>query len=347
MTIQDESDARLGVGADDEAAKPAHVAQSARTEASEVVSTAADGAREVTAEVAEQAKAVANDAKEQLQQLATRAACGNTRSGSTAQRSGGSPVAHPFGAVDGSQRWPPGERGIARGCARGRRETSGGVGVACRAEGTAGSHGRCHPLGPASARRVPVRCRRCWLRRRSGASSRGRDSASGRRAAPGAFSDHRHPVMSEMTSAPSGRATTTDHAADVDGSTQPKRADASLGDLAAELSEEISTLFRKEVELAKTEATRGARLRRQGRGVLRRRRSRRLAGAAAALARLGVVARPGTEHSALVLDRRRLWAIAAIVFQSAARTKLAGVRGLPQTKQTIKEDVQWARAQQN
>ncbi|RPI11110.1 MAG: phage holin family protein, partial [Actinobacteria bacterium] len=60
--------------------------------------------------------------------------------------------------------------------------------------------------------------------------------------------------MSEMTSASGGRATTAERAAEADASTQPKRAEASLGDLAAELSEEISELFRKEVELAKTEA---------------------------------------------------------------------------------------------
>ncbi len=72
MTVQDESDAWLGIGRVDEPKKPVQVAQGARTEASEVVSTAADGAREVTAEVAEQAKTVATDAKQQLEELVTR-----------------------------------------------------------------------------------------------------------------------------------------------------------------------------------------------------------------------------------------------------------------------------------
>ncbi|RPI11111.1 MAG: hypothetical protein EHM63_02155 [Actinobacteria bacterium] len=73
MTIQDESDARVGIEASEDSAMPARVPQTARTEASEVVSTATDGAREVTSEVAEQAKAVVIDARDQVQELMTRA----------------------------------------------------------------------------------------------------------------------------------------------------------------------------------------------------------------------------------------------------------------------------------
>ncbi len=153
--------------------------------------------------------------------------------------------------------------------------------------------------------------------------------------------------MSEMTSTSSGRATTTDRAADVDSPTEPKRADLSLGDLAAELSEEISTLFRKEVELAKTEAREELGYAGKAAGFF---------GAAAVAGWLALLLL--SLALAWLLDQElntalsfaivgALWAIAAIVFQGAARTKLAGVRGLPQTKQTIKEDVQWARAQQS
>ena len=39
-----------------------------------------------------------------------------------------------------------------------------------------------------------------------------------------------------------------------DSATEPKRPDASLGELISELTTEVSTLFRKEIELAKTEA---------------------------------------------------------------------------------------------
>ena len=41
---------------------------------------------------------------------------------------------------------------------------------------------------------------------------------------------------------------------DYDPSTQPKRPDASLGELLSDMTSDLSTLFRKEVELAKTEA---------------------------------------------------------------------------------------------
>ena len=40
-----------------------------------------------------------------------------------------------------------------------------------------------------------------------------------------------------------------------------------------------------------------------------------------------------------------LWAIAAAVLVTAGRRKLADLKTLPQTKETIKEDVAWAKAQ--
>ena len=40
----------------------------------------------------------------------------------------------------------------------------------------------------------------------------------------------------------------------IDLSTQPKRPDASLGELFSEMTQNLGTLFRQEVELAKTEA---------------------------------------------------------------------------------------------
>jgi type VI protein secretion system component VasK len=42
-----------------------------------------------------------------------------------------------------------------------------------------------------------------------------------------------------------------------------------------------------------------------------------------------------------------LWAIAAFVLQRTARSKLSALRGLSDTKQTIKEDVEWAKAQKS
>ena len=40
-----------------------------------------------------------------------------------------------------------------------------------------------------------------------------------------------------------------------------------------------------------------------------------------------------------------LWVLGAFVMQAVGRSRLARVRGLPQTKESLKEDVQWAKAQ--
>jgi hypothetical protein len=128
-------------------------------------------------------------------------------------------------------------------------------------------------------------------------------------------------------------------------STEPKRADDSLGALLSELTDELSTLFRQEIELAKTEAQEEAKV--AGRAGA-------MFGGAALAGWLALVLL--SFALAWLLDdviNRALsfaivgaaWAIAAFALQSAARKKLSALRGLSQTRQTIKEDVQWARAQ--
>jgi uncharacterized membrane protein YqjE len=142
---------------------------------------------------------------------------------------------------------------------------------------------------------------------------------------------------------PESVAPTSDH----DAATQPKRPELSLGELVGELTGELDTLFHKEIELAKAEARDEA----------------SHAGKAAAL--FGGTALAGwlallmlSLAIAWVLDDEfdldralsfaivgAVWAIGAIVLQRVGRAKLARVRGLPQTKATIKEDVEWAKAQ--
>ena len=132
-----------------------------------------------------------------------------------------------------------------------------------------------------------------------------------------------------------------------DAARQPKRSDASLGELLSEMTSELSTLFRKEIELAKTET-------RQEVGQT---------GKAAAL--FGSAALAGwlalllfSLALAWLLDQELnralsfaivggLWAIGALVFAGAARKSLDRVRVLPQTRETIKEDIEWAKAQKS
>jgi len=134
---------------------------------------------------------------------------------------------------------------------------------------------------------------------------------------------------------------------DVDLATTPKRPDMSLGELFSEMTGELSTLFRKEVELAKVE----------GREEVKR------AGAAAGMfAGAGVAGwltilfasfalawlidqALNTALSFLIVAV--LWGIVALVLLSSAKKKAKQMQGLPQTTETLKEDVQWAKAQKN
>jgi len=131
---------------------------------------------------------------------------------------------------------------------------------------------------------------------------------------------------------------------DYDPSTQPKRPDASLGELLSDMTSDLSTLFRKEVELAKTEA----------RDEIGR------AGQAAAM--VGVAGVAGwlallmlSLTLAWLLDQALntalsfaivgiVWAITAAVLLTTGRRKLANLKTLPQTTESIKEDVAWAKA---
>jgi len=42
-----------------------------------------------------------------------------------------------------------------------------------------------------------------------------------------------------------------------------------------------------------------------------------------------------------------LWAIAAAVLLSAGRKRMKAIEALPQTRETVKEDVEWAKAQKS
>ena len=129
--------------------------------------------------------------------------------------------------------------------------------------------------------------------------------------------------------------------------TEPKRAEMSLGQLFGELTEELTTLFRQEMQLARTEASQEAT--RMGRvaGMFG------TAGIAALLC-LSML----SMALAWLLDQamnRALafaivgvaWAIAAAVLIARARREAKTIEVLPVTKQTLKEDVEWAKAQRS
>ena len=125
--------------------------------------------------------------------------------------------------------------------------------------------------------------------------------------------------------------------------TEPKRAEQSLGELITEMTSELGDLFRREVQLAKVEATEEA---------------KRSAVAVAAMAVGGVAALLclwlASVALAELLDQglnRALsfaivavgWAVVAAVLVARGRRQLQSVRALPETKRSLEEDKEWAR----
>jgi len=129
---------------------------------------------------------------------------------------------------------------------------------------------------------------------------------------------------------------------------EPKQPDKTLGELFSAMTADLSTLMRKEVELAKVEMKEEAGHAAKAGGLL---------GAGALTAYLAVLF--GSFAFAWLLDQWMptalaflvvgvLYAIAAAVLITKGRGRLKDVRPVPeQTVETLKEDVQWAKAQKS
>jgi len=134
---------------------------------------------------------------------------------------------------------------------------------------------------------------------------------------------------------------------DWDPATQPKRPERSLGELFGEMTSEVSTLFRQEVQLAKTEAKDEASRAAKGIGMFAG------AGVAAWMALLFV-----SLALAWLLDQAMntalafllvglIWVVAAAVLALVGKSRIKSAEPLPTTVQTIKEDVEWAKQQKS
>jgi uncharacterized membrane protein YqjE len=129
--------------------------------------------------------------------------------------------------------------------------------------------------------------------------------------------------------------------------TEPKRPEMSLGELFSEMTSEVSTLFRKEIELAKVEAREEVGRSKQAAIMFG------IAGVAAllALAMLSTALAWWLDeamHPAVAFAIvGALWVLAAAITVSIGRKRIQEMQGLPKTKQTIKEDVEWAKQQKS
>ena len=132
----------------------------------------------------------------------------------------------------------------------------------------------------------------------------------------------------------------------VNGGAHADARDRGLGELVKELANQTSTLVRQEIKLAQAEATQKGKLAGRGAG--------KLAGAAvAALLMLGAL----TALAIVALDSfLALWlailivtlvwaAVAAVLAQSGRNELRSATPPVPQTVETVKEDIQWAKTQ--
>ena len=121
--------------------------------------------------------------------------------------------------------------------------------------------------------------------------------------------------------------------------TEPMQPDKSLGELVGEMTSEVSTLLRKEVELAKVELTDEVRKAGKAGGLL---------GAGAMTGYFALLF--GSLALAWLLDqamnRALAYGIAAAVLLTRGKERMSKVDPVPrETVQTLKEDVQWAKTQ--
>ena len=179
------------------------------------------------------------------------------------------------------------------------------------------------------------------------AMASGSRSATAVRLVGGSSTDARRSSRSErnlMDERPVSNTLTSEQARDLR-PTEPKRADKSLGELFSEMSEDLSTLFRKEVELAKVEAKEEVAQIGSAAGMY-------TGAGVAGLLTLTLLSfalawwidqKLNTAVSFLIVAM--IWAIVGLALASVARKKMKDVEVLPKTKATIKEDLEWAKAQ--
>ena len=124
---------------------------------------------------------------------------------------------------------------------------------------------------------------------------------------------------------------------DIHTPSEQKAANTSLGDLLGEVTRDLSTLMRQEIELAKAELTQSAKRAGKGAGLLGG------AGYSAMMAVLfisiavwwGLGYLVGNAWSGLIVAV--VWGLVALVLYLRGRTAIKSIQGAPQTVDTLKE----------
>jgi uncharacterized membrane protein YqjE len=127
---------------------------------------------------------------------------------------------------------------------------------------------------------------------------------------------------------------------------EPDPRDRGIGELVKDLAGQTSTLVRQEIKLAQAEVTEKGKLAGKGAGMLA---AAAVAGllALGALTALAIVALDSFMALWLaILIVTLVWAVIAAVLAQAGRSSMrSATPPAPQTVETVKEDIQWAKTQ--
>jgi uncharacterized membrane protein YqjE len=122
--------------------------------------------------------------------------------------------------------------------------------------------------------------------------------------------------------------------------------DHSIGELVKDLAGQTSTLVRQEIRLAQAEVTQKGKLAGKGAGMLAGAGVAALLGLGALTALLIVILDSFMALWLAVAIVMVLWLVIAAVLASAGKKALqAATPPAPQTVETVKEDIQWAKTQ--
>jgi hypothetical protein len=120
--------------------------------------------------------------------------------------------------------------------------------------------------------------------------------------------------------------------------------DRPIGELVKELSQQTSTLVRKEIELARAELQQQGKVAGKGAGLLGGAAVAALLALGALTAALIAVLSEAMETWLAALIVMALWAVVAAVLAKAGQSSLQrATPPAPQTVETVKEDIQWAK----
>jgi len=122
--------------------------------------------------------------------------------------------------------------------------------------------------------------------------------------------------------------------------------DRGLGELVKDLASQTSTLVRQEIKLAQAEVTQKSKLAGKGAGMLAGAAVTALLGLGALTALLIIVLDSFLPLWLAALIVTLLWfVVAAVLAQSGKKALQAATPPAPQTVETVKEDIQWAKTQ--